>query len=80
MITKVNLSLYGMHCSSCAGLIEKSLTKVTGVSEAHVNFAAEKAIVTFDPSIANQETLISAVEKAGYKASINEDKIRVKAR
>ncbi|MBI3887523.1 cadmium-translocating P-type ATPase [Candidatus Microgenomates bacterium] len=73
---KINLSLYGMHCSSCASLIEKSLKKVPGVSEAHVNFAAEKAIVTYDINQTKQTDLITAVEKAGYKATTTEDKNR----
>ncbi|MEK7127593.1 MAG: copper-translocating P-type ATPase [Patescibacteria group bacterium] len=73
---KANLSLYGMHCSSCAALIERSIKKVPGVTSANVNFAAEKAIVTFDPAVANQEDLIKAVEKAGYKATAVEDKNR----
>lgn len=76
MLTKINLSLFGMHCTSCAGLIEKSLKKVPGVSEAHVNFAAEKASINFDPSQVTLEGLINAVEKAGYKATTTEDKNR----
>lgn len=69
---KAILSLYGMHCSSCAGVIEKNLKKVSGVYEARVNFAAEKAHVSFDNEVANKEQLIKAVEKAGYKATISD--------
>lgn len=67
-ITRVNLSLTGMHCASCANIIERSVKKVPGVQQASVNFAAEKALVTFDESIATVPQLIAAVEKAGYKA------------
>ncbi len=73
-IQKVNLSLYGMHCSSCAAIIEKSIKKVSGVKEARVNFAAEKAVVTYDNSQAKQEDLIGAVKKAGYAASFVDQK------
>ncbi len=69
---KVALSLFGMHCSSCAGVIEKSLKKVTGVTEARVNFAAEKATVTYDSSMAKEEDLIKAIERTGYKALISD--------
>lgn len=65
---RANISLYGMHCSSCAGLIERSLKKVPGVKQANVNFAAEKASVVFDEASTNLQALIKAVEKAGYKA------------
>ncbi|PIP32592.1 copper-translocating P-type ATPase [Candidatus Gottesmanbacteria bacterium CG_4_10_14_0_8_um_filter_37_24] len=66
---RINLSLSGMHCSSCAALIEKSLKKVTGVSKANVNFAAEKALVFYDGNIVTVDSLINAVKKAGYLAS-----------
>jgi Cu+-exporting ATPase len=65
-----SLALYGMHCSSCASLIEKSLTKAPGVSSAHVNFAAEKATVQYDESKTNEQQLIEVVNKTGYKASV----------
>ncbi len=65
---RVNLSLTGMHCASCANIIERSLKKVAGVQQASVNFAAEKALVTYDESSATLPQLVAAVEKAGYKA------------
>ena len=43
---RIQLALSGMHCTSCAHIIERGLKKVEGVKEAHVNFAAEKATVT----------------------------------
>ncbi len=67
---RLNLSLFGMHCSSCANLIERSLKKVPGVKQASVNFAAEKALVVFDESLANTQVLVEAVKKAGYKAEL----------
>lgn len=67
---KVSLSLSGMHCTSCAGIIEKSLKKVPGVKEAHVNFTAEKASVLVDSSLPSKDSLLEAVKKAGYKATV----------
>ena len=72
-MSKINLAISGMSCSSCALLIEKSLREVSGVKEAHVNFAAEKASITFDRSQARIEDLIGAVKKAGYQASLGGD-------
>lgn len=60
------LSVTGMTCSSCARTIEKSVSKVEGVSNASVNFATEKLIVEFDESKASIEKIKEAVEKAGY--------------
>lgn len=64
----VTLALYGMHCASCAGVIERQLKKVPGVSKASVNFAAEKALVTYDTGQTPVDSLLGAVKKAGYRA------------
>ncbi len=66
----IQLAITGMHCASCAGLIERGLKKVAGVKQANVNFAAEKARVIYDASLATPDQLIAAVVKAGYKADI----------
>ncbi len=64
-----NLNISGMHCSSCAQIIERQLKKVPGVSEANVNFSAEKASVVFNPAQTNNIELVKAIEKAGYKVT-----------
>ena len=67
---RVMLSLSGMHCASCANIIERSLKKVPGVKEGNVNFAAEKASIIFDGRQTNTADLIAAVKKAGYEAQL----------
>ena len=66
---RVQLSLEGMTCASCATRIERKLNKLEGV-EASVNYATEQATVSFDPAEAAVDDLISAVEAAGYHASV----------
>lgn len=68
MSEKTNLIISGMHCTSCAGVIERELKKVDGVSEARVNFAAQKASVQYDSDAAGTDELVAAVKRAGYKA------------
>jgi copper-(or silver)-translocating P-type ATPase len=63
----VELQLIGMTCAACASRIEKVLNKIDGV-EATVNFATEKARVAFNPALADMNTLLEAVRKAGYDA------------
>jgi len=58
-----------MHCASCVARIERSLKKVTGVEEAHVNLATNRASVTFDPARTSLAAMVAAVEKAGYGAA-----------
>lgn len=59
----ITLDIEGMHCNSCALLIEKSLKRVSGVQHANVNFSSSQALVKVDPSI-SQADLLKAVENA----------------
>lgn len=61
------LAIGGMTCASCSARVERSLRKVAGVHAASVNLATEKAAVSVDPAVP-VETLIAAVQKAGYEA------------
>lgn len=63
------LGIEGMHCSSCANLIERSLKNVPGVLEASVNYASEKARVKIGGHV-DGRTLEKAVEEAGYSARV----------
>lgn len=57
----------GMHCASCAMNIENSVKKITGVTNASVNFAARKLYV--DAGDAADGEILKAVSRAGdYKA------------
>lgn len=67
MKDKQTLHVQGMHCASCATNIENALEKTPGVERANVNFATEKATVTFDPEVIDELKLVGIVEKSGYK-------------
>jgi Cu+-exporting ATPase len=69
-----SLAITGMHCVSCAGIIEKSLKKLSGVKMANVSFAAEKARVVFDAGAVSVLDLVKAIDKAGYKAEFLDSK------
>jgi Cu+-exporting ATPase len=69
MSQRLELPVEGMTCSSCAGRVEKSLNQLEGV-EATVNFATERATVSFDPAQVAPEDLVEAVEGVGYSASL----------
>jgi len=62
----VELVIGGMTCASCAARIEKKLNKLEGVA-ATVNYATEKAKVTYAGSI-SQRDLIATIESTGYTA------------
>ncbi len=72
-MSKKTFPIIGMHCASCAKLIERKLKKTPGVKEASVNYASEQADVEYDPSLCSVESLERAVKEAGYTAAIVEE-------
>ena len=63
------LPITGMTCANCAMNIARGLKKLPGVSDANVNFAAERASVTFDPHSVSPSDLIRQVEKLGFSVT-----------
>ncbi len=64
---KIVLDIGGMSCVTCSQTIEERLSKLKGVTRATVNFAAEKAIVDYDPNTLNPKTIEDAIVEVGYK-------------
>ncbi|MFD4767624.1 heavy metal translocating P-type ATPase [Streptomyces niveus] len=64
----VELAIGGMTCASCAARIEKKLNRMDGV-EATVNYATEKAKVSYRGEAVSVGDLIATVEATGYTAA-----------
>ena len=65
----LDLELTGMTCAACANRIEKKLNRLEGVT-ATVNYATEKANVSFAAGAVSAEALIATVESIGYGAAL----------
>ena len=70
MSARTILSITGMHCASCAAIITRKLKKTPGVTEANVNYGANKANVVYDESTVGVPALINTIIKAGYGAVV----------
>ncbi|CAI0985525.1 copper-exporting P-type ATPase CopA [Serratia grimesii] len=66
----VQLLLSGMSCASCVSKVQNALQSVPGVEQARVNLAERSALIT---GSADPQTLVAAVEKAGYGAEMIQD-------
>lgn len=64
-------NVQGMHCTSCSQIISKKLKKLPGVTDCDVNFATEKAKISFDDTQINMGTMNSEINKLGYELSQN---------
>jgi Cu+-exporting ATPase len=65
---KLEFSLTGMNCASCAARIEKAIQKLPGVLSANVNLAMARLVVEAAAGV-NERDIIASVEKAGYGAN-----------
>ncbi len=65
-MAEVVLPIRGMSCASCVQRIEQALLDVHGVVTASVNFATERASVTYLASVTQPADLQRAIEGAGY--------------
>ncbi len=73
----IELDIEGMTCASCVGRVEKALKAVSGVSDASVNLATERATVRVAGNAVSGARLAEAISQAGYKANeIVADKAR----
>jgi len=60
----------GMHCASCASIIEKTFKKSGGVESVEVNYGTETVKITFNESETSPQHLSQKIEKFGYSLVI----------
>ncbi|MDD4000328.1 MAG: copper ion binding protein, partial [Bacilli bacterium] len=65
-LAEITISISGMTCAVCAQTIESSLKKLEGVKEVSVNYASEKAKISYLPNSKKLKELNEAIKKAGY--------------
>ena len=74
-LIKLDIPVEGMSCASCAMRVERSLASLPGTEHATVNFATEKASVTFHPNQINVKQIAETIQSAGY--GVRQESIRV---
>lgn len=62
------LLIDGIRCGACALNVERTLQKLSGVSEAEVNFSTHRARVVWDASRLKLVDILTAVLNSGYGA------------
>ena len=67
----ITLDVADMTCAACPITVKKALNKVAGVSKVNVSLERKQAVVTFDDSKAQLNTLLNATFEAGYPSTLN---------
>ncbi|MFA5778232.1 MAG: heavy metal translocating P-type ATPase [Candidatus Paceibacterota bacterium] len=66
MNTSKTYRIKGMHCASCASIIERTVKKINGVENISVNNGTENASISFDESKTNFDQFNEKLEPIGY--------------
>jgi Cu+-exporting ATPase len=74
---KITLPISGMTCANCALNIERTVKKLSGVSDAQVNFAAEQAAISFDPQHLHVKDVVAKIQGSGYSVPTNKVELAV---
>jgi len=64
------LDVQNMTCNLCPVTVKKSLEKVSGVSQARIDFERKTATVTFDADKTGTAALVKATTDAGYPSAV----------
>lgn len=71
-LSETVLRVDGMHCASCIGRAEAALSKLPGVSAAHVNLADRTARIIHIAALSDAKALADALTRAGYPATLED--------
>ena len=67
---KEKYNVTGMSCAACSARVEKAVGKLEGVEKLAVNLLTNSLQITYDEARLDEKKIVSAVEQAGYGASL----------
>lgn len=71
-IVRKTFPVLNMHCAGCANNVERTVKKLSGVSEASVNFATNTLTVSYEEDQLSAGEIRAAVLAAGYDLIVEE--------
>lgn len=75
---KAGIRIKGMSCAACAARIEKAISRMPGVLRVNVNFAAEKANITYDSGKTSVSDFIRKIKDVGYDVIMDKAELGLK--
>ena len=64
---RLEIGVGGMTCANCSSRVERKLRSMSGVLEASVNLATERAAVSFLPDAVGANDIAETIRAAGYE-------------
>ncbi|MGW5314697.1 heavy-metal-associated domain-containing protein [Nocardia thailandica] len=62
--------VYGMHCGSCALLIDDTLADLPGVHDTRTSKKSGLTTVELDPAVMAPQQVVAAIAELGYTATL----------
>lgn len=63
---EISLKITGIDCAACVERLNKALAALPGVAGAAVNYAAGRALISYDDAVLSLPDIASRVRRAGY--------------
>eukprot|EP01093_Parvamoeba_rugata_P003473 TRINITY_DN145_c0_g1_i2.p2 TRINITY_DN145_c0_g1~~TRINITY_DN145_c0_g1_i2.p2 ORF type:complete len:801 (+),score=186.72 TRINITY_DN145_c0_g1_i2:23395-25797(+) len=63
---QIQLTLEGITCAACGWLIEKQLSKVSGIAQVAVNVQERRALITWEPGVIKLSQILTTLKRIGY--------------
>ncbi|MBP2171846.1 heavy metal translocating P-type ATPase [Methanococcus voltae] len=67
---KIELQIFGMHCSSCASNIENNVLKLNGVNSIAINPVTEIGVIDYNENIVDLDAILDKVAELDFEYEI----------
>lgn len=58
--------IQGMHCASCATMIDLDLEDLKGITSAKTDYAKSELSVEYDDKLVSEKEIIASIKRSGY--------------
>lgn len=67
---KKTFSVPDMHCTNCSMRLESIEDELAGIREINASYHKQQMIVEFDETVVNEDQIVMAAKKKGYRAVV----------
>lgn len=70
----IDISIYGMTCSSCTSSIQSALSNIDGVISSDISLPMEFARVQYNSELIGIRDIVEAIQDAGFDSMVRDDR------
>lgn len=69
-LATTTVSIEGMTCGACTSAVEGAFKDTPGLAQFRISLLAERAVLVHDPTLLTSESIVEAIEDAGFDARL----------